>query len=664
MDLKDFHVQFGPNNHKSLMNCLIRRLDSIRDTIVRRELRYVIESLRDELCRGKLFLFISTLEDESMKAAYEKLSEGQRKIMKINFLDKNFTKVEKMKIDKKEALEDEKIKIKKVENMMAFDVKNGLMSGWKLTSLMGSIYNNSTNVFCNFWHLNRFGLVPTNYITQGDDTHFKCRFATQAMFHIGLVNSIGKIAHPKKQFFSTGMTEFLKKTYDLFQTKMYYSPVRMISSILYEKENRKSKANNKNNMKDVIDVWNLFMIRIPNQRRREFIRDSGYAQECVRIKFKWHTKQQGEKNKIDIDKLFSTPSSVNGYLLGPLTQLKNLCIQSDEFSNIGFKLHKGYIDAEMFDYELTTEPECKEKNWIGIQSFVTNVLRTASRGKKGLVSNKMRTQMIRMVFDCVNESLREYRELKVLGRLNVVKFHMDISNIFMQEIDLVFPKIMNFFMNNMKLYLNGFDLATPWGQLMILNNRLSKELELGLRRSNRSMKNYDIFNCLSGLKNSCKFTTKVFQDLLQRMSSVTLFKFALSEDIGASITRYIQHDEYLGMFSLIINESIPLLFKDIINFEEIIERHKILKDNKITEEELKLMRERQQEEEERIGKKNDAKRVFDVWKNEGPFTRDVYEEMFIDILIKVIEIYIYLNSARLWREIRDHAIGLVNSEPF
>jgi hypothetical protein len=244
---------------------------------------------------------------------------------------------------------------------------------------------------------------------------------TQAMFHISLVNSVGKIAHPHKQFFSTGMTEFLKKTYDLFDNKMYYSPCRMISSILFEKENRKSKANNKNNMKDIVDVWNLFLIRIPDESRRKFIREKLYAQNCVRTKFKFYTEPL-KLTKEDMNKLFSTPSNVNGFLMGPLTKPEKLFQKSEKYKNLGFDLHKIYFNAVMNDYDLSSEAVCKQKNWVGINSYISQIMRRVQSSNSVLVANptlrnKMRTNLTNTIFENVSEPLREYKQPKDLGTI-------------------------------------------------------------------------------------------------------------------------------------------------------------------------------------------------------------------------------------------------------
>lgn len=67
----------------------------------------------------------------------------------------------------------------------------------------------------------------------------------------------------------------------------------MISSLLFEKENRKSKANNKDCIKDMIDMWNLMLVRIPDEDRvYEICHKKFYAQKAVRMKFKLHIEEE------------------------------------------------------------------------------------------------------------------------------------------------------------------------------------------------------------------------------------------------------------------------------------------------------------------------------------------------------------------------------------
>ena len=149
-----------------------------------------MKTLRDELCRGRLIYIDKTSERESLNAAYTKI----KKEITNTTLRGTFEGKKRVTISNsgKEKYHEYTL------NNIGIDVNNGILSGWKLTSIMGSIYNNTTNMLTNFWHLNKFGVIPTNYATMGDDTHFKCRFGAQALFHVGFVNAIGKEAHPQK----------------------------------------------------------------------------------------------------------------------------------------------------------------------------------------------------------------------------------------------------------------------------------------------------------------------------------------------------------------------------------------------------------------------------------------------------------------------------------
>lgn len=285
MDMKDFHVQFGPSNHRAFADCLLRKIATVRDSNTRSELQYILTTLRDELCRGELLYLDKTDPSESLEKAYEQIKKDNTgTTLHGSFQQKKLTRYNVKK--------EKQTPLLYTQNNMKIDVNNGILSGWKLTSIIGSIYNNTTNMLTNFWHLNRFGLVPTNYATMGDDTHFKCRFGTQALFHVGFVNAIGKEAHPQKQFFSTYKSEFLKKIYNINEKTISSAPCSMISSILFERENKKSKANNKDCIKDIIDMWNLMLVRIPDEDRVNHIVDGQYAQKSVQIRFKLHIEEE------------------------------------------------------------------------------------------------------------------------------------------------------------------------------------------------------------------------------------------------------------------------------------------------------------------------------------------------------------------------------------
>ena len=85
------------------------------------------------------------------------------------------------------------------------------MSGWKVTSLLGSVFNLTLNNMGNFWT----GMISNDFLfnlnVMGDDTHLKRRYLIDSINHINFINSIGKSAHPKKQMISTSKLEYLKK---------------------------------------------------------------------------------------------------------------------------------------------------------------------------------------------------------------------------------------------------------------------------------------------------------------------------------------------------------------------------------------------------------------------------------------------------------------------
>lgn len=145
------------------------------------------------------------------------------------------------------------------------------MSGWKLTSLFGSLFNLALNNMSNHFNSIFSNDYMRNLNVMGDDTHFKRRHLSSSLNHISFVNMINKIAHPNKQIISTISTEFLKRNVDSVNKKITYSNLRTISSILFFKENSKKLVLDRNFVKDNFDLWNLFLIRIDNVEIRNRI---------------------------------------------------------------------------------------------------------------------------------------------------------------------------------------------------------------------------------------------------------------------------------------------------------------------------------------------------------------------------------------------------------
>jgi hypothetical protein len=247
-----------------------------------------------------------------------------------------------------------------------FKVSNGILSGWKLTSLMGSTYNLTLSSFVTALSFGVFKLFPSDLVIQGDDTHFKTRFLSHALFHFSAVNAIGKDAHPKKQFISSRYTEFLKTVYDIRSHTNNYSPGRMISSLCYEKSNRPIRTERNGWFKDIVDTWNLFLVRIPDESRRNYIVNKGYPALALKTRF----KLQG-LNKTDLSELLSNPPRISQYLLGPVTSRRALVC-----SNGTVKKERSWMRAIVRKFIPIYEMQrLANDRWHGLGTMVNGIVK-------------------------------------------------------------------------------------------------------------------------------------------------------------------------------------------------------------------------------------------------------------------------------------------------
>ena len=571
MDLKDFQIQFGPVHHRTILRCLYRRAEKIKDEQLRREMVYVVSTLYDEMCRGVIFFRKSTEEDFTPV----KLKLPPEKQIHIKMFECKIPPerdiegiIEEDNYDEKDPEFDENGEVcekkkEKYRMFMALQIKNGLLSGWKVTSIFGSIYNYSTNNLVNFWSMYILGMIPTDYATQGDDTHFKTRCLIGSLFHTAFINTIGKIAHPKKQYFSTRYTEFLKKTYDTWNKDIRYQPCRMISSLLFENENRETKSNNINSMKDYIDLWNQFLVRVPDVKRREYIRDMKYAQRSLRMKYKWQDEYEIEK----IDKLVSTPEMVNSFLSGPLGYKEYTISNYGKEGQDKVELFPKYLKAEMFDSLLEFQHGVNVNRWNGIKSYTNNITSKLMGNSKVSISNteSFKVDLQKQIFYAISESLCEYKKketkLGIIDQYELPPNSLDCIEIIKLKIDDIYNEIES----NLVHYLNGKDIRTPYGQLMIMNNSFTKNIEGVLRK--QGLNGFEVYDILSSFNGGCKLTQNMFSKLTERLDSSVVFKFALTKDKGVSVTRDIMHDEYIGTIALICSETLPLILKDNFNLK-------------------------------------------------------------------------------------------------
>lgn len=355
LDLRDFHVQFGAKQHERLIDALMRRTKSVKDPNIRKEIEHLLTELRKELTFGTAeFTCLLPGRDNNFDTVFaqQRLNDPFFReavgLKKINY--------------ESEYLSDQD----KSKSSFEFKVSNGILSGWKLTSLMGSTYNLTLSSFLSYFGFNLFKLYPSDLVIQGDDTHFKTRFLSHALFHFSAVNAIGKDAHPKKQFISSRYTEFLKTVYDMKKRCNNYSPARMITSLCYEKSNRPVRTERNGWFKDIVDTWNLFLIRIPDESRRNFIVNKGYPSLSVKTRF----KLQG-LSPADISELLSNPPRLGQYLLGPITSKHSLINKNGEI-----KKDRGWMRAIVKNftpiYEMQRIPGDR---WTGVNYLVQGMIK-------------------------------------------------------------------------------------------------------------------------------------------------------------------------------------------------------------------------------------------------------------------------------------------------
>ena len=356
LDLRDFHVQFGPRHHRIFIRALERRLDTVQDELVKEELRFVLECFLREACIGELEYSVSLLgrDNHFDEAVANQLVREH---------------IEKKNISYQKAFNENTGMMKSSFN---FKIRNGILSGWKLTSFLGSTYNASMNRLLCHLAYPVFGAFPSDFVFQGDDTHFKTRFLAHSLFHFATINAVGKDAHPKKQFISSRYTEFLKTVYDiknhvgqiLPQTNNY-SPCRMLASLQYEKGNTSTKSLRRGLFKDVVDTWNLFLVRIPDEKRRNFIINKRYPMLAVQFKFKLN-----ELTKEEISSLFENPPRLGQYLLGPLVNEKNLIIDEERLL-----VKKDVVRVRVLDFDKSYEKKKTQAVWTGVRLFCYRLLR-------------------------------------------------------------------------------------------------------------------------------------------------------------------------------------------------------------------------------------------------------------------------------------------------
>lgn len=194
---------------------------------------------------------------------------------------------------------------------MAYD--NGLLSGWRVTSILGSI---ASALVCEYIN-ERLG-VQMDYITQGDDIIMASYQERPAETYTELCAEFGVNTHPDKCLFGD-VGEFLKYTYT--SEGVYGLPARALRSICYinpwlEKDRERSPV-------EVSTGWQTLLsrvfavvpsVRLASQTTALLIRDlHGWAanKEIYRINRK--VRERVHLGVQEIKNLLVTPISLGGF---------------------------------------------------------------------------------------------------------------------------------------------------------------------------------------------------------------------------------------------------------------------------------------------------------------------------------------------------------------
>lgn len=190
-----------------------------------------------------------------------------------------------------------------------FEYRNGLLSGWRITSLLGSM---ASAVVCEY--INEELGRSMDYVTQGDDIIMVSQQPVDVGSIMDLCKEIGVQTHPDKCMFGD-VGEFLKYTY--VRDKIVALPARTLRSIFYI--NPWLDKNQTRGIQDVANNWSTLL-----SRTYGILPEDAIAAQCFKLQIrdlhKWAvnkeiTDTRGSRVHLNIDsikRLLTTPTVMGG----------------------------------------------------------------------------------------------------------------------------------------------------------------------------------------------------------------------------------------------------------------------------------------------------------------------------------------------------------------
>jgi len=584
LDMKDFHIHFGESHYKAVSYVFREVIKSvIKCPKIRNDMDHVLKSFKYELANGDLEYSLLTTEEGLFKDL--KYDPDQVEITKKSFNRKNNAKNVPNPDDKNDEQKESNIDGELDKNLLdnidhddyisdnkkaqvnqkfykytiKFKVNNGLISGWKLTSLFGSLFNLTLNKMCEFWSMANNPSVLFNLNVLGDDTHIKRRYLSDSVNHVCFINMINKIAHPDKQMISTVMIEFLKKKVNTVNKTVENSNVNILGTLTTKKEKFKRSEINESYIISNIDVINTFLSRLSHS----YVREQFFKNE-VAFKYLHHLLNFPKKtNDENFKKLMNSPCSEVGIVAGPLRSF------SPEFDFDERDITDMCIRYEVYKQLKILEWDFKGEVCHGVVSTVGRVSKSFSKYLKGDVrTSKFGTELMMKIMGEIKDNnatfynARTRRDREENPRNNFLIFKNNDPNntsIYIRRVKIYGLKNKTFDLNRFLKFVfemielgikSSTDFKNIVGELIYHNEDISKFLFTTLKKSgdvdSSEEAREEIFRELSELKRHCACDYSLFQRFCDIYDYTDFFELALSNGLAVTTSKLYQHDEIVG----------------------------------------------------------------------------------------------------------------------
>ena len=614
LDMKDFHIHFGQSHYEAVSEIFREAIQTIiKCPKIRVDMDHVLKSFKFELASGDLQYTLVTTEKDLFKDV--KYDENQCRIEVKTFARKtgknskqanNGEKADTNPMndidgtdqdaflgdayeqdaqlnDDMTGFESENAKKDMFYRYtISFKVNNGLISGWKLTSLFGSLFNLTLNKMCELWTMANNPSIVFNLNVLGDDTHLKRRYLSDSLNHISFINMINKIAHPDKQMVSTVMIEFLKKKVNTVNQTVENSNVNILGTLTTKKEKFKRSEINESYIISNIDIINTFLSRLSHQYVREQFQKNGIA-----FKYLHHLLNFAKgTNNDNFIKLMNSPCAEVGIVAGPLRTfdpdfefaerpITDKCIKYEVYKQL--KILQWDFQGETCHGVVSTVGRVTKSfsKYLKAESRVTkfgselmmkimgeikdnNATFYNARTKKDIEENPKNNFLIFKQLD-PNDNSNNNKKIILYGYQNE-RFNLS--------------KFIKFAFQLLEVGIKGsIDYKNIVGELIYHNEDVSSFLFTALKNSSdvdsSEEARTDIFKELRDLKRHCACDYSLFQRFCDIYDYTDFFELALSKTLTVTVSKVFQHDEIVGYLNDIFTRCLIFYLLEVQRVESI-----------------------------------------------------------------------------------------------